>query len=134
AELLEGHRHLLVGPAQLPHPHVDRVLAALVADLALVAGALPGALVAAAGGLSGARALSPADALARPARALRRLQGVAPQVLSHSRPPPGARPHAASPAAGASPRGSRAGRSARASGSAGCLAASARRRWRSGPA
>ena len=68
-ELLEGHRHLLVRAAQLAHPHVDRVLAALVGGLALVAGAGAGALVAAARGLAVAGALAAADALARAARA-----------------------------------------------------------------
>src|SRR5829696_4927228 len=45
---LERHRHLLVRAAQLPHPHVDRVLAALEAGPVLRAGASAVALVAAA--------------------------------------------------------------------------------------
>ena len=64
-EALERHRHLLVRAAQLAHPHVDRVLAALVAGLALRARARAVALVAAAGGLALARALAAADPLAR---------------------------------------------------------------------
>ena len=48
AEGLERHRLLHVRAAQLAHPHVDRVLAALVAALVLGAGASVGALVAAA--------------------------------------------------------------------------------------
>ena len=39
AERLERHRHLLVRAAQLAHPHVDRVLAALEAGAVLGAGA-----------------------------------------------------------------------------------------------
>src|SRR5437764_4113720 len=76
AERLERHRHLLVRAAQLAHPHVDRVLAALEAGAVLGARARAVALLAATGGLAGARALAAADALARPARALRRLEVV----------------------------------------------------------
>src|SRR5262249_56144777 len=68
-ELLEGHRHLLVGPAQLAHPHVDRVLAALVRELALVARAGTGALVATTGRLPVASPGAAAEPLARTARA-----------------------------------------------------------------
>src|SRR4029077_12238013 len=81
---LERHRHLLVRAAQLAHPHVDGVLAALVADLALVAGALARALVPATGGLAVAGADTAAEALSRPPRPLGRLQGVEADVLSHS--------------------------------------------------
>ena len=76
AELLEGHRHLVVRAAQLPHPHVDRGLAALVGDLALRAGAGAGSLVAPARGLAETAALAAAQALARGARALGRAQVV----------------------------------------------------------
>src|ERR671910_2297916 len=92
AELLERHRLLHVRAAQLAHPHVDRGLAALEVDLLLRARARAGALVAAAGGLAHARALAPAHALARPARARGGLQGVEPDALSH-RPSPDGRPH-----------------------------------------
>src|SRR3954452_23406363 len=80
-EHLERHRHLLVGPAQLAHAHVDRVLAALEARAVLGAGAGAVALLAAAGGLAGARALTAADALARAARARSRGQRVQADVL-----------------------------------------------------
>src|SRR5262245_43962528 len=75
-EHLERHRHLLVRAAQLAHPHVDRVLAALEAGAALGARTRAVALLAAAGGLAVARALAAADALARPARAGGRLEVV----------------------------------------------------------
>src|SRR3954449_9342918 len=65
AEVLERHRLLFVRAAQLSHPHVDRILAALVAGLALAARAGARTLVAAAGGLAEATALAPADPLAR---------------------------------------------------------------------
>src|SRR5215216_1967613 len=77
-EHLERHRHLLVRPAQLPHPHVDRRLAALEACAVLRAGARPVALVAAAGGLAVAGAGAAADALAVLARARRGLEVVEP--------------------------------------------------------
>src|SRR5579859_448207 len=48
AERLEGHRLLLVRAAQLAHPHVDRVLAALEVCAALGARARAPALLAAA--------------------------------------------------------------------------------------
>src|SRR4051794_16437529 len=64
AEVLERHRGLLVRPAKLSHPHVNRVLAALVACLSLRPRALAVAFVAAAGGLAAA-ALAAADPLAR---------------------------------------------------------------------
>src|ERR687895_1059675 len=67
-ERLERHRHLLVRAAQLAHPHVDRVLAALEAGAPLGARAGAVALVPAAGGLAIARALAAADALARTPR------------------------------------------------------------------
>src|SRR4051794_35303041 len=76
AERLERHRHLLVRAAQLAHPHVNRVLAALEARTALGARARPVALLAAAGGLAGARALAATDALARAPRAGGRLEVV----------------------------------------------------------
>src|SRR5688500_16901881 len=109
AEVLEGHRLLHVRPAQLAHPHVDRVLAALVARLALGAGPLPVALVPAARGLAQAGALAAADPLARPARAGLRLQVVEADLLgawllSHRRPPPGGRRRGSARAAAASPR------------------------------
>ena len=63
-ELLEGHRHLLVRAAQLAHPHVDRVLPALMADVAFRARAGALALVATAGSLAHARAGAATDALA----------------------------------------------------------------------
>src|SRR5215210_6942671 len=69
AEGLERHRHLLVRAAQLAHPHVDRVLAALEAGAVLGAGARAVALVPAAGGLAVARAVAAAHALAVLARA-----------------------------------------------------------------
>src|SRR3954447_401816 len=75
-ERLERHRHLLVRAAQLAHPHVDRVLAALEAGAPLGARARAVALVAAPGGLAGPRALAAADALTRPARARGRLEVV----------------------------------------------------------
>src|SRR4051794_20295914 len=52
AEVLEGHRGLFVRPAKLSHPHVDRVLATLVARLLLRARAGSVSLVAASGGLA----------------------------------------------------------------------------------
>src|SRR6201999_3711574 len=74
AEVLEGHRLLHVRAAKLSHPHVDRVLPALVAGLFLGARARAGALVATAGGLAHAAALAPTDALATVGRAGLRLQ------------------------------------------------------------
>src|SRR5829696_1237641 len=68
-ERLERHRHLLVRAAQLAHPHVDRVLAALEAGPVLRAGASAVALVAAARRLAVARAVAAPDALAVLARA-----------------------------------------------------------------
>src|SRR5690606_21115234 len=62
-------RLLPVRAGQLAHPHLSRVLAALVVRLALGARALAGALVAAAGSLARAGALTAPDALARLARA-----------------------------------------------------------------
>src|SRR4051794_15892815 len=113
AEVLERHRLLFVRAAQLSHPHVDRILAALVAGLALAARARPGALVAAARGLAEAAALAAADPLAGLFRAGLRLQVVQADLfatrrvflgfflgfLSHRQPPPGARRPAADPAA-----------------------------------
>src|SRR4051794_28542608 len=75
-ERLERHRHLLVRAAQLAHPHVDRVLAALEAGAVLGAGAGAVALVAAAPRLAVAGAVAAADALAVLAGARRRLQVV----------------------------------------------------------
>src|SRR4051794_19123724 len=63
-ERLERHRHFLVRAAQLAHPHVNRVLAALEAGAVLGAGAGAVALVTATGGLAVARAMAAADALA----------------------------------------------------------------------
>src|SRR6201996_3990120 len=76
AEVLERHRLLHVRAAELSHPHVDRVLPALVARLFLRARARTGAAVAAAGSLAVAAALAPADALATVGRARLRLQVV----------------------------------------------------------
>src|SRR5262245_39476012 len=67
AEVLEGHRLLHVRAAELSHPHVDRVLPALIGGLPLGAGARAVAFVPAAGGLAEAAPLAAADA---PARAL----------------------------------------------------------------
>src|SRR5437764_3959478 len=78
AERLERHRLLHVRSAQFAHPHVDRVLAALEARPLLGARARSRALLAAPGGLAGTRALAAADALAGPAAAARRLEGVQP--------------------------------------------------------
>src|SRR4051812_1733235 len=75
AELLERHRLLHRRAAQLAEPHVDRHLAALEVHGVAVAGARAPALVAAARGLAGARALAATHALPAVARALRRLEG-----------------------------------------------------------
>ena len=80
AEVLERHRGLFVRAAKLSHPHVDRVLPALVAGLLLRARARAVALVAAAGGLAAA-ALAAADPLARPFRARLRPDVVQPDLL-----------------------------------------------------
>ncbi len=77
AERLERHRLLHVRAAQLAHPHVNRVLAALEPGAALGARARAPALLAAAGGLAGARALAAADALARPCATRGRASGCA---------------------------------------------------------
>src|SRR5207247_3620091 len=82
-ELLERHRLLHVRAAELAHPHVDRVLTALVADLPLRARARARALVPAAGGLARAGALAAPNALALLARAVGRLQRVKSDLLSH---------------------------------------------------
>src|SRR3954452_3549479 len=77
AERLEGHGHLLVRPAQLAHPHVDRVLAPLEARAVLGSRAGAVALVAAPRGLAVAAAVAAADALAialGPRRRLQRMQ------------------------------------------------------------
>src|SRR5581483_6245016 len=68
-ERLERHRLLHMRTAQLAHPHVNRVLAALEPVSLLGARARAPAFLAAAGGLAGARALAAANALARAARA-----------------------------------------------------------------
>src|SRR3954451_8496827 len=81
AEVLERHRLLFVRAAQLSHPHVDRVLAALVAGLALAARAGAGALVAPTRGLAEAAALAAADPLARLFRTRLRLQVVQADLL-----------------------------------------------------
>src|SRR5690606_3651819 len=88
-EVLERHRLLHVRAAQLPHPHVDRVLAALVAGLALRPRAAAGALLAAARGLAKAGALAAADPLAGPFRAPLRLQVVEADLLGAPGPGPG---------------------------------------------
>src|ERR1700716_2558299 len=81
AEGLERHRLLHVRAAQLAHPHVDRVLAALEAGPLLFARARAGALLAAPGGLAGAGPLAAAHALARPSTATGRLDAVQPDAL-----------------------------------------------------
>jgi hypothetical protein len=73
-ERLERHRHLLRRPAELPHPHVDRHLAALEARPVLRPRPGAGALLAATRRLAGSRALAPADPLARTPAAGSRLQ------------------------------------------------------------
>src|SRR5689334_3089862 len=65
AEVLERHRLLFVRAAELSHPHVDRVLPALVTGLLLRAGARAVALLSAARGLAEAAALAAAHAAAR---------------------------------------------------------------------
>src|SRR3954452_21788669 len=87
-ERLERHRHLLVRAAQLAHPHVDRVLAALEAGAPLGARARAVALVAAPGGLAVARAVPAPDALAvllGPRGRLERMQpdGLRRELLVH---------------------------------------------------
>src|SRR6478752_5640512 len=81
AKRLERHRLLHVRAAQLAHPHVNRVLATLEPGALLGAGTRPVALLSAAGGLAGARALTATDALARASRAGRRGQVVEPDAL-----------------------------------------------------
>src|ERR1700761_9605363 len=76
AEVLERHRLLHVRTAKLSHPHVNRVLAALVAGLFLGARARAGAVLAAARSLAVAAALAATDALATVGRAGLRLQVV----------------------------------------------------------
>src|SRR5262245_64324333 len=76
AERLERHRHLLVRAAQLAHPHVERVLAALEARALLGARTRAVALVAAARRLAVPGAVAAADALAIAPRALGGLQVV----------------------------------------------------------
>src|SRR3954471_10232694 len=92
AEGLERHRLLHVRAAQLAHPHVDGHLPALEVVPGLRARARACALLAAARGLAGARALAAPDALARLARARGGLERVQTDALlllvSHPRPPP----------------------------------------------
>src|SRR5689334_24630328 len=66
AEVLERHRLLFVRAPELSHPHVDRVLPALVAGLLLRARARAVALLATARGLAQPAALAAADTAARP--------------------------------------------------------------------
>ena len=66
AEVLERHRLLHVRAAQLSHPHVDRVLPALVAGLALAPEREPAPLWPRPEVLPRPRALAAADPLARP--------------------------------------------------------------------
>src|SRR4051794_22492396 len=80
-EHLERHRHLLVRAAQLAHPHVERILAALEAGPVLGAGARVVALVAPPRRLAVAGAVAAADALAVALGAGRRLQRVQADVL-----------------------------------------------------
>src|SRR5205807_3440848 len=89
-ERLKRHRLLHVRAAQLAHPHVDWHLTALEAGPALGAGARAVALLAAAGGLAGARPLAAAHALAGAARAGRRLEVVQADALLGVRLPRGA--------------------------------------------
>src|SRR3954452_7284704 len=107
AERLERHRLLHVRAAQLAHAHVDGHLPALEVRPALGARARARALLAAAGGLAGARALAAPDALARLARARGGLEGVQTDALlllvSHPRPPPDAGRDAPCPASGGCP-------------------------------
>src|SRR5918999_1334903 len=110
AELLERHRLLHRRPAQLAHPHVDRVLPALEAHAPLVARARARALVAAARGLAGAGALAAADALALLARALGRLQGVQADVR-HRTPRPDVELNESGPERSDGPPARRCGRS-----------------------
>ena len=86
AERLEGHRLLLVGPAQLAHAHVDGHLPALEARAVLRARARAVAVLAAPGGLAHARALAAADALARLAAARGGLQRVQSEITHRSSP------------------------------------------------
>ena len=136
AELLERHRHLLVGTAQLAHPHVDRVLAALVGRLALVAGAGAGALVAATRGLAVAGAWTAPEPLPRPPRTrggLQRVQSdlrLAQPPVTSTRWPPYGSCRAAAGCRRASPRC----RFGRASASGVCRVVRRTRRWTSGPA
>src|SRR5258707_13918084 len=81
AEHLDGHRLLHVGAAELSHAHVDRHLAALEVGPALGARARARALLAAAGGLAGARSFAASDPLARPAADGRGREAVEPDPL-----------------------------------------------------
>src|SRR5436190_4001019 len=109
---LERHRLLHVRAAQLAHPHVNRVLAALEVDLPLRARAGAGALLAAAGGLAEAGALAAADPLLAVARTGVRLQVVESDLflLSH-RSSPGGTPLRACPGSRRCPPSRRSDRS-----------------------
>src|SRR5581483_4375263 len=80
-ERLERHRLLHVRPAQLAQSHVNRHLPTLEARTCLGAGARAVALLAATGGLAGARPLTAADGLAVLLRAGRGLQVVQADAL-----------------------------------------------------
>ena len=130
-ERLERHRLLHVRAAQLAHPHVDRVLAALEPGPALGARAGAPALLAAAGCLAGARTLAPADALARLARPGGRLQVVQPDPLFSPQPSSETSTRCRTlwiiPRTEASPAAARSARSAAAQSSAACRAGACRR-------
>src|SRR5262249_50211151 len=105
-ERLERHRLLHMRPPQLSHPHVDRVLTAFAPGALLGARTRAPALLPAAGGLAGARALAATDALARTPRPGRGTQVVEADALlalfrlSHRRPLPGGGPCGACPGSG----------------------------------
>src|SRR3954452_9443660 len=135
AVLLERHRLLHVRTAQLAHPHVDRVLAALVADLFLGARARACALLATTGSLAEAGALAAADPLLAVARAGVRLQVVQSDFfcLSH-RSSPDARPSRACRVSPRCPASRRSGRSSQGRASPECRAASGSSRSSTSPA
>src|SRR5271170_1387241 len=92
-EVLKRHRLLHVRPAQLAHPHVDRVLPTLIAGLALGARPSPGALMAPPRGLPEPTPLAPSQPPARPPRAGLGLQAMKTDLfragfLSHRLPRP----------------------------------------------
>src|SRR5581483_9401484 len=80
-EGLKRHRHLPVRASQLPGPHVDRILPALVSGLALVARPRARALLTPPRGLAQARALASANPLASVPRTRLGPHGVQADVL-----------------------------------------------------